>query len=240
MNEPLQPPAVSEPAGDPAPPVARSPRLDIGHHGFPQDALPGLDYGPIDLRVFFGFPSVPAGEPKRPLELEIGSGKGTFLVQQASVQPGTDFLGIEYAGAFWRHAADRCRRRGLDNVRLLHADATVFVRNYVADHSLHRVHLYFPDPWPKKRHHKRRSFQEGFLRELHRVLEAGGELHVATDHLDYFAWMEEHAQRVSNLFERRAFVPPPSAGEGELVGTNFERKYRVEGRIFNAMVLVAR
>jgi len=203
--------------------------------------LPALDHGPIDLRTFFGFPHLTgAPEGKRPLELEIGSGKGTFLVQQARLQPDTDFLGIEYAGAFWRHAADRCRRHGLENVRLLHADATVFVRNYVADASLYRVHLYFPDPWPKKRHHKRRSFQAPFLRELHRVLEPGGELHVATDHLDYFAWMEEHAAEVVDLFERKPFIPPSSAGEGELVGTNFERKYRVEGRTFNAMVLQRR
>lgn len=219
----------------------RPPRLDVGQHGFAQETLPGLDHGPLDLRTFFGFQNTTGNTASpRPLELEIGSGKGTFLVQQACLQPDTDFLGIEYAGAFWRHAADRCRRHGLANVRLLHADATVFVRNYVADASLHRVHLYFPDPWPKKRHHKRRSFQESFLRELHRVLEPGGELHVATDHLDYFAWMEEHAAKVEDLYDRRAFVPPPSAGEGELVGTNFERKYRVEGRTFNAMVLAAR
>ena len=243
------------------PPADRPPRLDIGHHGFAQDTLPALDHGPIDLRAFFGFKGgfkvglkggpAPATDEtggdlagdlasERPLELEIGSGKGTFLVQQARLQPETDFLGIEYAGAFWRHAADRCRRHGLENVRLLHADATVFVRNYVADASLHRVHLYFPDPWPKTRHHKRRSFQESFLRELHRVLEPGGELHVATDHADYFAWMEEHAAKVSDLFVRQPFVPPPSAGEGELVGTNFERKYRVQGRTFNAMVLAKR
>lgn len=242
----LDPTGPGTPTDPPAPPAAgRPPRLDIGHHGFPQDALPALDHGPLDLQSFFGFAGAaadagPGPADKRPLELEIGSGKGTFLVQQARLQPDTDFLGIEYAGAFWRHAADRCRRHGLENVRLLHADATVFVRNYVADGSLHRVHLYFPDPWPKKRHHKRRSFQEPFLRELHRVLEPGGELHVATDHLDYFAWMEEHAAKVEDLFDRRAFVPPPSAGEGELVGTNFERKYRVEGRTFNAMVLAAR
>lgn len=246
---------MCEPKPDPEqdPAADRPPRLDIGHHGFAQDTLPALDHGPIDLRAFFGFqngskdglPDAEGGggetlRTPRPLELEIGSGKGTFLVQQARLQPGTDFLGIEYAGAFWRHAADRCRRHGLENVRLLHADATVFVRNYVADASLHRVHLYFPDPWPKKRHHKRRSFQEPFLRELHRVLEPGGELHVATDHTDYFAWMEEHAAKVEDLFARRPFVPPPSAGEGELVGTNFERKYRVEGRTFNAMVLAGR
>ncbi|MEE9404237.1 MAG: tRNA (guanosine(46)-N7)-methyltransferase TrmB [Algisphaera sp.] len=219
-----------------ASPSASPPRLDIGHHGYSQDDLPELDHGPLNLQSYFGFPASPTSAA-RPLELEIGSGKGTFLVQQASLQPNTDFLGIEYAKPFWRHAADRCRRRKLENVRLLWADATVFARNYIPNMGLHRIHLYFPDPWPKKRHNKRRSFQAPFLRELHRLLEPAGEIHVATDHLDYFAWMEDHAAQVADLYERLAFVPPASAGEGELVGTNFERKYRVEGRTFNAMVL---
>ena len=241
-------------------PAAPAPRLDPGRFGFTQDRLPPLDHGPLDLRGFFGFPaagpgptsapgsgaepgvntvSPPAAGP-RPLELEIGSGKGTFLVQQARHQPGTDFLGIEYAGAFWRHAADRVRRHGLENVRLLHADATVFVRNFVPPGSLAVVHLYFPDPWPKARHHKRRSFCAAFLRDLHPRLAPGGELRVATDHADYFAWMRDHAAQVDALYQRRAFVPPVSAAAGELVGTNFERKYRDQGRSFNAMTLVRR
>ena len=180
------------------------------------------------------------GRGTRPLDLEIGSGKGTFLVQQARLEPGVDFLGIEWAKAYWRHAADRARRHGLPNVRLLWADATVFVRNYVADGALRRVHVYFPDPWPKARHHKRRTVQAPFLRHLHRTLRDGGEVRLATDHADYFAWMQDHAAQAADLFERRPFEPPGSAGEGELVGTNFERKYRDQGRSFHAMVLAKR
>lgn len=224
--------------------------MDVTGYGFSQDDLPELDHGPVDLRTWFNFDrdapaadadseSESAGEA-RPMDLEIGSGKGTFLAQQAVLEPGVDFLGIEWAKAFWRHAADRARRRAFSNVRLLWADATVFVRNYVGDETLRNVHIYFPDPWPKKRHHKRRSVQAPFLRELHRVLRPGGEIRLATDHLDYFAWMEEHAALVEDLFERRPFKPPESAGEGELVGTNFERKYIPEGRVFNAMVLAKR
>ncbi|MEM7624974.1 MAG: tRNA (guanosine(46)-N7)-methyltransferase TrmB [Planctomycetota bacterium] len=233
-------------------------QLDVTGYGFSQDDLPDLDHGPLDLREWFRFGETiakgasdthgeehpaanPGGEGKvRPLDLEIGSGKGTFLTQQAGLEPGVDFLGIEWAKTFWRHAADRARRHAFPNVRLLWADATVFVRNYVGDASLRRVHIYFPDPWPKKRHQKRRSVQAPFLRELHRVLEPGGEIRLATDHAEYFAWMQEHAAQVDGLFERRPFERPASAGEGELVGTNFERKYIREGRPFNAMVLAKR
>ncbi|MEL7087713.1 MAG: tRNA (guanosine(46)-N7)-methyltransferase TrmB [Planctomycetota bacterium] len=223
--------------------------MDVTGYGYSQDDLPELDHGPVDLRTWFGFDrDVADPDPQnaefaardRPMDLEIGSGRGTFLAQQAVLEPGVDFLGIEWAKQFWRHAADRARRRELANVRLLWADATVFVRNYVGDQTLRHVHIYFPDPWPKKRHHKRRSVQAPFLRELHRVLHVGGEIRLATDHAEYFAWMQEHAAQVEDLFERRPFAPPASAGEGELVGTNFERKYIAEGRAFNAMVLAKR
>lgn len=224
-------------------------QLDVTGYGFSQDDLPGLDHGPLPLAEWFKFappedsvtsPTGKADSGGRGMDLEIGSGKGTFLVQQAALEPNVDFLGIEWAKKFWRHAADRARRHALGNVRLLWADATVFVRNYVGDGSLRRVHIYFPDPWPKARHHKRRSVQAPFLRELHRVLRPGGEVRLATDHAEYFAWMEEHAAEVSDLFERRPFERPDSAGDEELVGTNFERKYRREGRPFHAMVLAKR
>jgi len=172
-----------------------------------------------------------------PLEIEIGSGKGTFLVQQATQLPAVNYLGIEYAREFWRYAADRCRRRGLTNVRLLNYDAKVFVAWYVADAIVRQLHIYFPDPWPKTRHHKRRLIDSGFLRECHRVLEPGGMVRIVTDHDDYFAWIEQHAAAVTDLFDRMEFERPVSAGESEVVGSNFERKYRREGRPFHAMAL---
>ncbi|MBB6429585.1 tRNA (guanosine(46)-N7)-methyltransferase TrmB [Algisphaera agarilytica] len=222
-------------------PPSKTESLDVTGYGFSQDDLPELDHGPLDLRTWFKFERTAQAEgPGAGFDLEIGSGKGTFLVQQAGLEPEVDFLGVEWSKKFWRLAADRARRHGLGNVRLLWADATVFVRNYVADEALRRVHIYFPDPWPKARHNKRRSVQAPFLRELHRVLQPGGEIRLATDHADYFQWMQEHAAQVEDLFERRPFERPASAGEGELVGTNFERKYIREGREFQAMILVKR
>ncbi len=210
-------------------------RLDVGRVGIGRDELPPFETGPIDLQGWF--------DPDRralPLELEIGSGKGTFLIQQSRLCPQVNYIGIEYARAFWRHAADRCRRHGLPNVRLVHAEADFFIRNYVPAAAFRCVHIYFPDPWPKKRHHKRRLIQAPFLRSLHRVLQPGGTIRLATDHEGYFTWMTEHAAQVVELFDRLPFDTPASAGEGELVGTNFERKYRREGRPFFAMVLTRR
>jgi tRNA (guanine-N7-)-methyltransferase len=176
--------------------------------------------------------------PARRFELEIGSGKGTFLLQQAELEPETNFLGIEWAGEFWAYAADRIRRRGMPNVKLLHGDATEFIRTRVPDGAVSVIHLYFSDPWPKTRHHKRRVVQDHTLREFHRILAPQGELRIVTDHDELWAWDVEHAERARGLFERREFEKPASAGEGEVVGTNFERKFRREGRPFHAMTLV--
>ena len=209
------------------------PSLDTTDFGFNRSQLPeGLIDDPAS---FFGM----AGGG-RPLDLEIGSGKGTFLAQHAPMEPGTDFLGIEWTREFWRHAADRVRRHDLPNARVLWHDANVFLRRNVGDGVFRRIHLYFPDPWPKARHHKRRTLQLNFLEQAHRVLEPGGTLRVVTDHADYFAWMEDHVAQAAHLFDRQPFEPLPSAGPGEWVGTNFERKYAVEGRTFNGMILERR
>lgn len=205
----------------------------------PDDAARNPEAARVDPRAWFP-------EPRLPLEVEIGSGKGTFLVQQAERQPGTNFLGIEWAREFWAYAADRLRRRGLVNVRILHADAAEFVHWRMPGEVCRVVHLYFPDPWPKSRHHKRRMVSDRFLADAWRVLEPGGELRVVTDHPEYWAWMEEHFARWAAPreefggragFERLAFERPGSAREGEVVGTNFERKYAREGRPFHAATL---
>ncbi|MEM1208191.1 MAG: tRNA (guanosine(46)-N7)-methyltransferase TrmB [Planctomycetota bacterium] len=210
-------------------------RLDVTGYGFFAEALPELDAAPIQPGTHFGF-----ARPDLPLELEIGSGKGAFLVQHAPLHPDTNFLGVEYALKYFRVAADRARRHALPNVRLLHADAGPLIRHHLASASLRAVHVYFPDPWPKARHHKRRFVNADNLATLHALLAPAGRVHLATDHDDYFDWMTEHAAAVAHLFDRHPFVPPDPAGQGELVGSNFERKYRDEGRTFNAMTLVRR
>jgi len=211
--------------------LSRGKTLDVTGWGIDRSELPSFDAGPVDPRLWFP-------HPERPLEVEIGSGKGTFLLQEGQARPGVNLLGIEWAKEFWRYAADRLRRHGLPNVRLLHDDAAQFLRFRVPDGILSAIHLYFSDPWPKSRHHKRRVIQDESLRDFHRLLLPGAPLHLVTDHDELWAWYEEHESRHRDLFERQPFSPPASAGEREVVGSNFERKYQREGRPFRAMTLV--
>ena len=211
--------------------LSRGKHLDSGEYGYVTDDLPPHDAGGFDPRDWFA-------HPKRRFELEIGSGKGTFLVQQSVLDPETNFLGIEWAGEFCRYAADRIRRHEMKNVRMLHADATEFIRYWCPDGIADVIHLYFSDPWPKSRHHKRRVLQDETLSQFHRLLVEGGELRLVTDHAELWSWYEEHASRHGSLFERREFERPRSAGSTEVVGTNFERKFAREGRPFNAMTLL--
>jgi tRNA (guanine-N7-)-methyltransferase len=206
--------------------------MNVEGFGIFQDELPPIDQGFIDFSTWFG-----AENSHKPLEIEIGSGKGTFLVQQAALTPNVNYIGIEWAKAYWKYAADRARRHNLTNVKVVRAEAAGFIRSYVAPLSLRQVHIYFPDPWPKARHNRRRIVQEPFLRTLVEKLQPNGCIRLATDHSDYFAWMEEHAAKADDVLERLEYQSPESAGEGELVGSNFERKYRREGRPFHGMVL---
>ena len=210
--------------------------LDPGEAGLTHEQLPPLGETPqqsrIDFKQWF-----PADRRGLPFELEIGSGKGTFLVQQATQIPDVNYLGIEWARQFWRYAADRVRRRNLPGVRLLNHDAAVFVSWQCPDAVFRQVHVYFPDPWPKARHHKRRTLTADLFRQLHRVLQEGGLIRIVTDHDDYFQWIGQHAALVRDLFEPIPFERPVAAGDGEVVGTNFERKYKREGRPFNALAL---
>lgn len=207
----------------------------------PDDVVTNPEDARIDPRGWFP-------HPRHPLELEIGCGKGTFLLQQASAMPDTNFLGIEIAREFFEYTADRVRRAGLANVRVLNSDAAEFLRWRCASDVFRVIHVYFPDPWPKRRHHRRRLIRDDFLQQCARVLLPGGEIRIVTDHDDYWAWIQErvagltqcantHAPPSLPPFACESFARAKGAGEGELVGTNFERKYRREGRPFHAIVL---
>jgi len=175
---------------------------------------------PIVWRELFG--------RERPVEVEIGVGRGTFLAEQARACPQIDFLGVEWSRAYWEYACDRLRRHGCLNARVARAEALAFLSDFVADASVSVIHALFPDPWPKKRHHKRRLFQEPFLRQVERVLVPGGRLQVITDHPEYFKQLEELVR--GSRLRPTAFIPRLTAAEGELAGSNFERKYRRQGR----------
>ena len=130
--------------------------------------------------TFFG-----RADAGRPVELEIGPGKGAFLLAAAERWPEHDFLAVEHARALAMKVAQRAERRERSNVRLAIGDAKELVRS-LADACLHRVHVYCPDPWPKRKHHKHRLFAPPFAAELLRVLRPGGELLFTSDHDPYF------------------------------------------------------
>jgi tRNA (guanine-N7-)-methyltransferase len=193
--------------------------------GLDVDALPR----PLNWREVYG--------NDHPVELEIGSGKGTFLVEQATSRPETNFFGIEWANWFFRYAADRLRRRNCLNARMVRAEATFFLREFVPPESISVLHIYFPDPWPKARHNRRRLVQESFVPLIKQILVPGGRVQIVTDHKDYFERNMDPVVRGSGL-KVVDYNRPGSASEGEFVGTNFERKYRREGRPFFAIAAV--
>ena len=178
--------------------------------------------GQLDLAAIFGNTHL--------VELEIGSGKGGFILARSTERPDLNFLGIEYEKTYCYYAADRARRAGLENMRMLCCDAGPLLARGIPEASIWRLHVYFPDPWPKRRHRRRRLIQPPFVENAKRVLAPGGQLLIVTDHEDYFRQICSVLADVSGL----ANIPLPrlSSDENEVVGTNFERKYAVEGRRF--------
>ncbi|MCS7017107.1 MAG: tRNA (guanosine(46)-N7)-methyltransferase TrmB [Gemmatales bacterium] len=166
-----------------------------------------------------------------PVELEVGFGKGGFLLQCALHYPQINFVGIEIEKALVLYVATRLAKRGLPNVRLIHGDARRILPSYFADQSLQAVHVYFPDPWWKRRHHKRRLFQQDFVGQCERILCPGGRLLMASDVAEYFEVMKGLVRTHTQLQETTC--PEPPADQQWL--TNFERKALQQGRsVFRA------
>ena len=190
---------------------------------FTNIALPMTEIvGKIDFPSIFG--------RKAAIHIEVGSGKGTFLVNQAAAQPGINFLGIEWANKYYKFIVDRVGRRGLENVRVMRTEAASFIAANIADETVDCFHIYFPDPWPKKRHHKRRFISTPNVQQFYRCLKPHGVVNIATDHQEYFEWMLEVFAGVKDKFEKVDFIKPAGAAEDEYAGTNFERKYLKENR----------
>ncbi|MEN8126454.1 MAG: tRNA (guanosine(46)-N7)-methyltransferase TrmB [Planctomycetota bacterium] len=180
--------------------------------------------GMLDFDILFG--------RSMPAEMEVGSGKGTFLLEEAKRFPEKNFFGIEWANKYYKHAVDRMGRWGIPNVRLMRTDAATFIAEHIPDACISVFHLYFPDPWQKKRHNKRRFFCDENLIQLLRILTPDGIINIATDHADYFEQMTEVAGRAieKEWVKEIGFIRPAGAKDGEIVGTNYERKYIKEGR----------
>lgn len=158
-----------------------------------------------------------------PVVMEIGSGKGRFLITTAMERPELNLVGVEKSLHYHRLIGERVRKRGLKNIRLINHDAFRVLQKMVPDASLAEVHIYFPDPWPRPKEQKRRIIRGEVLDEIRRVLVPGGSGIFVTDHRHYF---EKAAPLIEAWFRAERWVPGPE----DVPRTNYERKYREEGR----------
>lgn len=162
----------------------------------------------------------------RPLEIEVGSGKGLFLSNECQRCPETNFLGIEIMHKYAKHAAARIAKTGAENARMISGNAEPLFRSRVPNGSLEAVHVYFPDPWWKKRHRKRRVVNETSIRSFREALRIGGRFHFWTDVLDYFEATIELIAQVAPEFG----VPIPEEKQDSThdldYRTHFERRSR--------------
>ena len=192
------------------------PELDLSRHFKTWDELPR----PWDAAALFGRAA--------PLEVEVGSGKGLFLAAAAAALPERDFLGFEIAHKYARYTAARLARRNLSNACVSNADALRFFAELLPASSLAAVHVYFPDPWWKARHKKRRVLNERFLADVVRTLRPGGRLHFWTDVEEYFQTTLELISKLPAL--AGPFEVPAADPAHELdYRTHLERRTRLSG-----------
>ncbi len=171
----------------------------------PTDYFASLDLGSIFPRV-------------APVEIDLGCGDGAFLAALAGRFPERNFLGIERLIGRVRSACGKMVREKLPNVRLLRIESTYAVQYLLPPNSVEVVHLLFPDPWPKKRHHRRRIVTHDFLAAVHRILGPDGRFRIATDQEDYF-------EAIGELVSASAFREEAADGRETFPLTTFEKHF---------------
>jgi tRNA (guanine-N7-)-methyltransferase len=199
------------------PPRKPDPSLDLAWHLIPLASLPT----PCDPRTLFA--------RQAPLELEVGSGKGLFLATASARCPERNLLGVELATGYARLAASRLAAAKATNARMIQGDGTLLVRSLLPDACLAALHVYFPDPWWKARHRKRRVLSEAFLRHAGRVLPPGATLHVWTDVEEYFLESMAFAA-ATGLFAAPREEMAAEATHDLDYRTHFERRTRLAGQ----------
>ena len=192
------------------------PSLDLSGNLKTLDQLPN----PWNVETLFG--------RRAPLEVEVGSGKGLFLSNAAATRPDHDFLGIEIGEKYAQFAAAALVKRALNNAVMVHGDALRLFREFLPDDSLAAVHVYFPDPWWKKRHKKRRVLSGPFVRDVRRTLLPGGSLHFWTDVEEYFQTTVKLLAAATDL-EGPLGVPETPPTHDMDYRTHFERRTRQHG-----------
>ena len=159
----------------------------------------------------------------QPLEVEIGAGDGSFLVYYAKAHPEINLIGLERLLGRLRKIDRKARRAGLENVRLLRLEAAYFVQYMLPRESVRAFHIYFPDPWPKRRHWKNRLINDAFVVLVRDSLAPGGKVHLRTDDIPYFAQMTDVFNRSAH-FEKTETEPDLLR-----IITDFERGFQQRG-----------
>ncbi len=190
--------------------------LDLSRHFYKVETLPA----PWNPAAIFG--------REAPLEIELGSGKGLFLQNAALGTPERDFLGVEVAYKYAKFIGHRLAKRNITNAVAVHGDGLKMFREQVPDASLAAIHVYFPDPWWKKRHRKRRVMNEPMVRDIERTLLPGGKLHFWSDVEEYFQSTLELLAAETKL-EGPLPVEERPAEHHLDYRTHFERRKRLDG-----------
>ena len=175
-------------------------------------------YQPINLKDFFG--------SSQPIEIEIGCGKGNFMVEYCDMFPKQPFIAIDQEPAIAYFAAKRLSKRPhLKHTRVIHGDAFCLFKNYLSDNSVKAFHMYFLDPWPKKKHLKRRFVKPEYLQEIKRLAIPNAIIYWRTDHKSYH-------ESASEIFNNESWITCINFNAEPLhnITTNFEKKYLKEGR----------
>ncbi len=191
------------------------------------ELVPETYVAPFDLFAIFGRAA--------PLHVDLGCGDGSFLCELAKRHPEENFLGIDRLAG---RVAKACRKAvALENVRVLNVESSYAVGYLLPERSVETFYLLFPDPWPKRRHHRRRIVTKAFLESTHRALENGGVLQIATDQFDYFRQIERlgHASSLQVSEELDGFKPSSLGQEtssdknDDFPLTKFERRFSALG-----------
>ena len=170
---------------------------------------------PLNLAQLFPKP--------QPLEVELGCGDASFLVEYARRQPERNFIGVERLLGRIRKLDSKGRRAGLTNLRGVRIESSYFLQYLLPPHSASALHIYFPDPWPKKRHHKNRLINERFPELARAALAPGGKVYLRTDDTDYF-------QQMTEVFdENKEFEKIETPVELSELLTDFETEFLARG-----------
>ena len=179
-------------------------------------------YEPIVFAELFG--------NSNPVEFEIGCGKGKFLLARALENPGINFFGIDRIMKWMKRRKIQSEKRSVSNIQFMKAEARAFLKEAIPAESLSVVHIYFPDPWFKRRHHGRRVVSAELLRILHSRLVPGGLIEIATDDQDYFVAMKKSIAETAELWDNVRETLNERILDG-MNKTNYELKWESQGKM---------